>query len=55
MSRDIFDLPEYTEGDIIDKIEAIAADIRADWNSPKHRANTISRLCGKLRALKEVY
>jgi hypothetical protein len=47
-------LPEKTHQECLDKIEAIAEDMKNNVyegyrKRPKHRAATLSRLCRKLR------
>ena len=47
----IWDLPEDTRIEVIDKIEALAWDIRADWSDPRGACREIARLCGELREM----
>ena len=51
MDEDAFDMPEETVEQIIDKIEAMAWSIRADWSDPRSETNAISSLCSKLRGM----
>lgn len=44
-----FDLPEETKEQIIDKIEALAWNIRNDWTDPRGECRNIVRLCEKLK------
>lgn len=48
-----FDLPENTKEEIIDKIEALAWDIRNDWSDPRGECRKIVELCNKLKTLNE--
>ena len=43
-----FDMPETTKEEIIDKIEALAREIKNDWSDPKGECRTIISLCKKL-------
>jgi len=45
----IFEMPENTKAEIIDKIEAMADSIRSDWNDPRSETRKIKALCQKLR------
>lgn len=45
----IFEMPENTKAEIIDKIEAMADSIRNDWSDPRSETRTIKMLCKKLR------
>lgn len=48
-----FDMPETTELEIIDKIEALAWQIRNDWSDPRHECRKIVELSEKLREFKK--
>ena len=43
------DLPETTAIEIINKIEAMAWEIRSDWSDPRGECRTIVRLTEKLK------
>ena len=45
----IFEMPENTRAEIIDKIEAMADSIRLDWSDPRSETRRIKALCQKLR------
>jgi len=45
----IFEMPENTKAEIIDKIEAMANSIRNDWSDPRSETRRIKALCQKLR------
>ena len=45
----IFEMPENTVAEIIDKIEAMADSIRGDWSDPRSETRKIKALCQKLR------
>lgn len=45
-----FDMPETTRLEIIEKIEALAWEIRNDWSDPRGECRTIVALCVKLKA-----
>ncbi len=47
----IFEMPENTKAEIIDKIEAMADSIRNDWSDPRGETRRIKALCQKLRDL----
>lgn len=47
----IFEMPENTKAEIIDKIEAMADSIRNDWSDPRSETRRIKALCQKLRDL----
>jgi hypothetical protein len=47
----IFEMPENTKAQIIDKIEAMSDSIREDWNDPRSETRRIKALCQKLRDL----
>lgn len=44
-----FELPEETAEQIIDKISALAWDIREDWSDPRTECREIVRLCELLK------
>ena len=46
-----YDLPESTKEEIIDKIRAMAQEIRMDWTDPRSECREIYRLCDKLKEL----
>ena len=46
-----WDLPEDTKDEIIDKISALAREIRKDWSDPRGECRGIVRLCEKLKLL----
>lgn len=46
-------MPEDTEDQIIDKIEAIIWNIRSDWNDPRYECRAAAELCEKIRKLKK--
>jgi hypothetical protein len=46
-----FDLPEETKEQIINKIAALAWQIRNDWYDPIGECRTIVSLCDKLKQL----
>jgi len=46
---DIWTMPENSEAQIIDKIEAMADSIRMDWSDPRSETRRIKALCQKLR------
>ncbi len=48
---DIWTMPENSEAQIIDKIEAMADSIRMDWSDPRSEVRAIKKLCQKLRDL----
>lgn len=47
-----FDLPETTNNEIIDKISALAWQIRSDWSDPRGECRKITELCEKLNKTK---
>ena len=47
----IFEMPENTKAEIIDKIEEMADRIREDWSDPRSETRRIKALCQKLRDL----
>ena len=47
----IFEMPENTKAEIINKIEAMADSIRMDWSDPRGEIRKIKALCQKLRDL----
>jgi len=47
--QNAFDMPETTKEEIIDKIEALAWDIRNDWTDPRGQCKTIVALCKKIK------
>ena len=49
----VYDLPENTESEIIEKIASIAWEIRSDWSDTRNECREIVRLCGKLKEFKE--
>lgn len=46
-----FDLPEETKEQIIDKIQALAWQIRNDWSDPRSECRIIVDLCSKLKTM----
>jgi len=46
-----WDLPEETKDEIIDKIAALACEIRNDWSDPRDECRGIVKLCEKLKLL----
>jgi len=46
-----FDMPETTKLEIIEKISALAWDIRNDWSDPRGQCRRIVWLCDKLKEL----
>ena len=46
-----FDMPETTREEIIDKISALAWEIRNDWSDPRGECRKIVELCKKLKDL----
>ncbi len=46
-----WDLPEETKDEIIDKISALAWEIRNDWSDPRGECRKIVELCEKLKKL----
>lgn len=46
-----FELPEETKDEIIDKISALAWQIRNDWSDPRGECRKIIELCEKLKSL----
>ena len=46
-----FDMPETTKEEIIDKIKALAWDIRNDWSDPRGECRAIVELCKKLKEM----
>jgi hypothetical protein len=46
-----FELPEETKDEIIDKISALAWQIRGDWSDPRSECRKIVELCEKLKSL----
>jgi hypothetical protein len=46
-----FDMPEETKEQVIDKIEALAWQIRGDWSDPRSECKIIVSLCEKLKTL----
>lgn len=49
-----WDLPETTEEEIINKISALAWEIRNDWSDPREECRKIVALCGSLKELKKL-
>lgn len=49
--ENVFELPENTKEEIIDKIEALAWNIRNDWSDPRSECRAIVKLCEKLKSL----
>lgn len=45
----VWNLPESTKEEIINKIEALALEIRNDWTDPRSECRKIVALCQKLR------
>lgn len=46
-----FDMPETSKEEIIDKIEALAWEIRNDWSDPRGECMKIVSLCKKLKEM----
>jgi hypothetical protein len=46
-----FDMPETTKLEIIEKISALAWEIRYDWSDPRGECRRIIELCKKLQEL----
>ena len=46
-----WDMPEITRVEIIDKISALALEIREDWSDPRSECREIVRLCNKLKEI----
>ncbi len=46
-----FDMPETTRLEIIEKISALAWEIRNDWSDPRSECRKIVQLCDKLKDL----
>ena len=51
MEETAFDLPETTKMEIIEKIEALAWEIRNDWSDPRSECRKIVELCKKLKEI----
>jgi hypothetical protein len=49
--NDPYQLPETTKEEIIDKIRAMAQEIRMDWTDPRGECREIYRLCDKLKEI----
>jgi hypothetical protein len=49
-----WDLPETTEEEIINKISALAWEIRNDWSDPRGECRKIVALCESLKELKKL-
>lgn len=49
--KNVWDLPEDTKDEIIDKISALAWEIRNDWSDPRGECGAIVKLCEKLKLL----
>jgi len=47
--ENVWDLPEETKEEIIDKIQALAWKIREDWSDPRGECRRIVELCEKLK------
>ena len=47
--ENVWDLLEETQEEIIDKISALAWQIRNDWSDPRSECREIVRLCEKLK------
>ena len=47
--ENVWDLPENTKDEIIDKISALAWSIRSDWSDPRGECRRIVELCEKLK------
>lgn len=46
-----FDMPEETLEQVVNKIEAMAWQIRNDWSDPRSECRSIVRLSSKVREL----
>ena len=44
-----FDMPETTKLEIIEKISALAWEIRNDWSDPRGECRKLVELCKKLQ------
>jgi hypothetical protein len=44
-------MPESSATEIIEKIQAMAMEIRCDWSDPRRECREISRLCDKLKEM----
>jgi len=53
MEECAFELPENTKLEIIEKIKALAWQIRNDWTDPRGECRTIVKLCEKLKELQQ--
>ena len=49
--ENVWDLPEDTKNEIIDKISALTWEIRNDWSDPRGECRGIVKLCEKLKLL----
>ncbi len=47
----VFDLPETTATEILDKIAKLAWEIRGDWTDPRSECRDIVRLTEKLKEI----
>lgn len=47
----VFDLPETTATEILDKIAKLAWEIRGDWTDPRSECREIVRLSEKLKEI----
>jgi hypothetical protein len=48
----VWDMPETTDLEIINKISALASEIRNDWSDPRSECRKIKELCDILKQLK---
>ncbi len=49
--QDPYQMPETTKLEIIDKIQALAYEIRMDWIDPRGECRMIRELCNKLKQM----
>jgi hypothetical protein len=49
--QDPYQMPETTKLEIIDKIQALAYEIRMDWTDPRRECRMIRELCNKLKQM----
>jgi hypothetical protein len=47
-----FDLPENTIDEMVEKIRALAWQIRSDWTDPRGECRKIDQICTKLKGKK---
>jgi hypothetical protein len=49
----VWEMPEETRDEVIDKISALAWEIRSDWSDPRGECRQIVSLCEKLRKMEK--